>query len=80
MRRIIRYAAAACAMAGALLLVGCGTSPRHLSVSVGRQATFEMVRSATGHTSVQVTVGARDCLATRVSGSWNDVAARVRTC
>lgn len=71
---------AACAATGSLLAVGCGTSPGHLSVSIGERAKIDLVQSASGRTSVQIIVGPRECLATRVSGSWNDVAARVRTC
>jgi len=77
MRRILRSAGAA---AGALLVVGCGTSPGHLSVSMGERAKLDLVQSASGQTSVRVSVGAPECLATRVSASWNDVAARLRTC
>jgi hypothetical protein len=76
MRGILRSACAA----GSLLVVGCGVSPGHLSVSVGERAKLDLVQSASGHTSVRVFVGAPECLATRVSASWNDVAARLRTC
>jgi hypothetical protein len=69
-----------CAATGSLLVVGCGTSPGHLSVSVGRHARLDLHRAASGHTSVQVALGAHDCLATRVDAAWSDVTARVLTC
>ena len=77
MRGILR---SACAAAGSLLVVGCGMSPGHLSVSVGERAKLDLVQSASGQTSLRVSVGPPECLATRVSASWNDVAARLRTC
>jgi hypothetical protein len=55
-------------------------SPGRVSVSVGERAQLDLVQSASGHTSVRLSVGAPECLATRVSASWNDVAARLRTC
>jgi len=73
--------AAACSLLGAVL-GGCGMSADHVSVSVGDSVRLrlDVRRAESGLTSLQVTVGARACRATRVNVAWRDVAAQLRTC
>jgi hypothetical protein len=77
MRKLLACAAT-CSLLGALTS-GCGLSADSVSVSVGH-SRLDVHRTAEGVTSLQVTVGTRDCHPTTVSVEWRDVAAQLRTC